>query len=554
VYTYTTETVKAEVVNPVLDGTPQSEIRVFRFEPPVPDSQHAKTEPSTPTLTSKSDALTVIPDPANDMAPDSPPMLYYADDIDAEYINVDEFEDTGDSMDDVQPVPKTDEEDMPGLEKDDRMPDEDDDGATEVPPTPTMSTKEKREVLNRIQGNLTFLEPFLSGLQRADNEHEIYEGLANLGLLQVTHDIGKERVEGRSVDQEYWGGVISRILESRCNGLEGDPEKVIEDLANQDVPAYAVPIQKKDVRATDDKENQVTNLEEEATVDVPAGSCNLKEWAPNVNAPVFVPLTPPPDIPYAPKSPDPEANYTPYVPRSPEPTELDEVRKRVFDLEEHVDLVVERLKDRVRDLENQMLSDGSLLTELNWKSNEWDELEDKSKSDKKGRRRRKNTPDSRRGSPKTDENVAEVKRDLGRMSKQVRTLEERMKTAEREIMKIQAKLEKALVLGPEVRELASLIEEQQRAQADVNAHLFEEIAELRRVTGTNLGALDSRFLRHEWEINTLCTRYQQLYNFAMNVFYPSPTTTANQHATGSFIIPVPKTPIPVPNRQAVAAN
>jgi hypothetical protein len=435
------------------------------------------------------------------------------------------------------------------------MAEEDDDGATKVPPTPTMSTKEKREVLSRIQGNLAFLEPFLSGLQRADNEEEIYEGLASLGLLQVTHDIGKERVEGRSVDQEYWGGVISRILESRCDGMEGDPVKAVGDQADRNVPAYAIPIRKKDVSVKDDKENHSSQQEgEDVTVPVPTGACDPKEWVPNVNAPVFVPLTPPPDIPYAPKSPDPEANYTPYIPRSPEPTELDEVRRRVFDLEEHVDLVVERLKDRVRDLENQMLSDGCLLTELNWKSNEWDELEDKSKSDKKGRRRRKNTPDSRRGSPKTDENVAEIKRDLGRMSKQVRTLEERMKTAEREIMKIQAKLEKALVLGPEVRELANLIEEQQRAQADVNAHLFEEIAELRRVTGSNLGALDSRFLRHEWEINTLCTRYQQLYNFAMNVFYPSPTTTANQHATGSFIIPVPKTPIPVPNRQAVAAN
>ena len=210
--------------------------------------------------------------------------------------------DTPDLMTDVQEN-LHDEEKMT-MDKEEAKPEEMNDGKKEDEAEELKPANKIKETLNRSVLNLDFLTSELDQMKGEDQE-SIAECMAQLGLLQVWYDLGEAKSKGQLTESNYWKGRVVKALVEK--------EAVVAGLLM--------------IKVDEPEINEESMDMHHEMNDLPLIPTNeLADWYPDVKI-----------KPYAPTSPNPEdPPKTPYVPMSPEPTELDEVKNRIFTLEDQV--------------------------------------------------------------------------------------------------------------------------------------------------------------------------------------------------------------------------
>ena len=214
-----------------------------------------------------------------------------------------------------------------------------------------------------INSLLTRMETSLEELGKVEHlkpstKEMLFEGLANLGLLQITLDIGHEMESGRPVDLAYWK---KKIIAALVECEEHEPHKIKEG------QLYHCLLTQRPSNLEDVKEEEA-HLEEVIIIDNPLTPPppTPTKWYPDVDVPPYVPTSPP----YIPTSPDGLRKDTPYVPKSPMVDELEEVWNRVSMLEDCVDTTTHEWKEKVWELEAQIFANGCEVINLKWEQAE----------------------------------------------------------------------------------------------------------------------------------------------------------------------------------------
>ena len=437
-----------------------------------PENRHMSTlnpqvdieEPGNPPI--------AVLDPSMDLAPDSPPMLYYPDDIET-----DELSEDHEKLPDAK-------DHQAELKAWSRLYPATFDSPPEEPPS---SPVENEQALERIQANLSFLAPYLERLQSRKNRREVLECLGELGLLQLTYEMTKDNLEGVQQKREYWGGEIGKVLFNRREHIATYLEAKRREEALK--PATSDPLIKEESPEVLSK--TLGNHLAEITSNVP----KVQQIAP---------------------APGPGFD------------DLEDVKQQIVVLEERIEGTTSDLTTRLRELENQVYTDGCLLTELNWKSNELKKQENRVRADKK--RSWKNNPranhryETRSVTANSNERANEVRKQLSQLTDQIKALEVKVETLRVELRSVKDKLDQVLALEFEVKKLAKTVEDQRKAQGDMNSVLMSEIASLKFAIGPSV---EHQLKQHGLEITALTTRYQQLYQVALHLLYPDNAANSN---------------------------
>ncbi|KAF9782871.1 hypothetical protein BJ322DRAFT_1110741 [Thelephora terrestris] len=474
------------------------------------DSQTKVFEDMDNELTLKGPPIATL-DPEEDMMPDSPPALDYPDNI-----MVDELAEDDKLMLDIPGLHKSTDA-PPSAKSLDPTKDEDD---------PT--TDEDLRLITRIQENLLYLSPYIDRIQENGEKHEVFECLAKLGLLQIVYEMTLAKDQGETRGKQYWGRRIAQILDER----KTEVEEFIEEKRREGKIAK--------------KPRPVTIIKIEDEVEAPPYS--PVEWLPQESD--YVPKSPAAgvveDPRYVPRSPEPEATEAPVKLSKPDADPLTDLQQQVLELEERFDGSIDDLKTRLRELETQVFSDGCLLTELNWKSNELKKWENKGWSNNKKAHRRYNTKgnppyQTRSVTAASAESVKEMRRQLTKLGDRIRKVEVDIQIAQEEIKITNDKIRKLSMLDSQVKLSAQNLDDLRRSQADMNSVLMSEITSLKLGLGPRL---EQQLKDHAFEINTLTSRFQQLYHVVVNTLYPDYPKTSdprNANQTSPKITSNPKT-------------
>ena len=360
------------------------------------------------------------------------------------------------------------------------------------------------------RSDLAKLEAFLNG--RDPRSTEVAEGLAEMGLLQITYDIGDLRTRGIMPDEEYWGRKAAEAMKER-------KERIDRFLARKE---------KGGRRATEAKSSLPQIKEEPEEVDVKEAA--PIDWYPEVTA--YVPASPMPGnpeaVPYVPKSPDPDGREVPRPDPATERRNWEEIKQQLDMLEERIDTAITDLKTRMRELDDQVFRDGCLLTELNWKAEELKKMENQAKANRK-RTHRRNDPKSQheyqtRSVTAAREKLADTQKQLDKVIGRITALEDRTEAALAEIESIKRKIDKITGLTPEVKALAKVVEDHRKAQQDLNSVLMSEIASIKLALGPTI---ESKLKTQSIAIDQLTSRVNQLHQVAMTLL----TSTDHQYAS-----------------------
>ncbi|KAF9783730.1 hypothetical protein BJ322DRAFT_1109578 [Thelephora terrestris] len=474
------------------------------------DSQTKVFKDMDNELTLKGPPIATL-DPEEDMMPDSPPALDYPDNI-----MVDELAEDDELMLDIPGLHKSTDA-PPSAKSLDPTKDEDD---------PT--TDEDLRLITRIQENLLYLSPYIDRIQENGEKHEVFECLAKLGLLQIVYEMTLAKDQGEMRGKQYWGRRIAQILDER----KTEVEEFIEEKRREGKIAK--------------KPRPVTIIKIEDEVEAPPYS--PVEWLPQESD--YVPKSPAAgvveDPRYVPRSPEPEATEAPVKLSKPDADPLTDLQQQVLGLEERFDGSIDDLKTRLKELETQVFSDGCLLTELNWKSNELKKWENKGWSNNKKAHRRNNTKgnppyQTRSVTAASAESVKEMRRQLTKLGDRIRKVEVDIQIAQEEIKITNDKIRKLSMLDSQVKLSAQNLDDLRRSQAGMNSVLMSEIASLKLGLGPRL---EQQLKDHAFEINTLTSRFQQLYHVVVNTLYPDYPKTSdprNANQTSPKITSNPKT-------------
>jgi len=526
-YATTTYRIPAMAVSQENDN-PAMAIRPFRIPPMQLPSQLPAETKNANQPTTNIDRPAATQEPATGTDHGSPPPLLYPDEIEEGEVTISDQPKF--TFKAVYPPPKdvvADDQKEEGKKEA---------FATTTATGPDPGNGELSGTLERIQANLDVLLPKVECLD-VDDRMEIMDGLASLGLLQVTFDLGHEKQAGRELDNEYWKKRIYEALMEKSKQME---------------PTFVG-----GVKIVGPDENLKTHEEpKEDPAPIPVHiSYSPVDWNPGATVPAYVPRSP------EPKKEEEEEPL--WVPRLPKPGEIEDVQWRVTRLEQEIASSTDDLHDRVRKLENQTFIDGCLLTELKWQVAELRKVERtettnarKEKTDMwngKKKNYRKNPPSppvhrypTRYAQANTEGKLADIRKTIEDLTEKIKTLEERVKEANHEIDQLKDKIGKALELGPRIDELAEKVEAQRKLQVDTNSVLLSEFATFKHTDRPNL---ESQIKQQAFEIGSLNQRYQQLYNFAMNLLYPSQTASSNARIPYT---PYP-TPINTPERRSITA-
>ena len=378
-------------------------------------------------------------------------------------------------------------------------------------PKPPPVVNETAVATARIKSNLEYLGKFIQhpGRERLD----AFEGLAEMGLLQIAYDIGDLKEKGIVPDGEYWGRKAAEAMEERKEQIEAY-------LAKTGRQAWTVPKRAKSSLPQIKEEPEEIDVKEEAPIN----------WYPNVTA--YVPASPangePEEPQYVPRSPDPGEQHARDPRLIAEERGWEETHQRITALEGQMDEAVTMLKTRMHELETQAFEDGCLLTELNWKADELKKMENKARADKK-RTHRRNDPktqhryQTRSVTAASEVTIAEIKKKAAKVADRILTIEIKVETATTEIKSIKSKLDKISTIESELKKLAKIVEEQRKSQQDMNSVLMSEIASLKLSLGPTL---ESKIKTQSIEIDHLTSRVNQLHQVAMTLL-----TSADQYAS-----------------------
>jgi hypothetical protein len=438
----------------------------------------------------------------------NPPTLYYPSDLECEKDVVEETYPRKSDHHDRQPPPGPEEKNpLIGF------------GVMD-PAKKEKLTKEVAKAIRRARDDINCLGAEIDRLLFEEGIGPLH-CLAELGILQVTYDIGEEKDAGREPDHDHWKARIAAALEEADRRANPTPIQTDNEV-------------QKDVVMTTHDDNKTRSL---PTYTRDARAPSPVDWYPDVTVPDYVPSSP---------GPDPPDN--PYVPRSPDPTAIDDIRYRVSGLEDRLETASLEWKERLREIETQIFTDACLLTELQWESAELKKISNQSKA--KGKKnRRGNHQDcpghrypTRYQLGQSEKKINETKKDVGRMAERVRKIEGRMEEAKGDIARIEIKLGTLADLTPRLEGLARDIEQHQRDQIMTHLDIYHELTTLRNAIGPGL---DAKLREQSNELATLRQQCQYLYAVALSLMFPNasdppktqPTTNPYPTPASSPVVP-----------------
>ena len=362
----------------------------------------------------------------------------------------------------------------------------------------------------------------LAGVKDAPEDLEdVYSVLGACGLLQITHDMGVAKLKGEEVRAEDFRDRILTAIVTHEEQIHEHFAKSDEKDKNHGTSKTPADISK--TNAGDKNIEESTHPGQQEPTPPPSSPV---DWYPDVEIRPYEDTTNNDnDAYYVPSSPSPGGcGARPYIQRDQGlEDELMEVKDRVSRLEDRVEEVSERMRKKLRELEIQSNDDSCELANLKWKEAELKRAENKTRADRKKTYRR-DGPKERKGhryptrfSLANEDRMNEIKGSVTKQGNRIRSLEDRMENNKREIADIKEKLCQVVALTPRIEELAKTIAANQKAQIDTNSVLLSEVHDLRQSLGPSL---EARLKQHEFEINSLFSRFGQFYSYATNILFP----------------------------------
>jgi hypothetical protein len=397
----------------------------------------------------------------------------------------------------------------------------------------------KKEALDRVHQNLARLEPYLDILLEHGDQSDVQDFFAKLGLLQIAYDIGAQRLKGIKPDREFWVKRISEVLEERSTVDTGDVAIDLLQLreAWRRGRSYGQDEERK--RQDDEKKPQV---KEEPMDEFGATPYKTGDWFPDVKHPSqdHDDKMKQDEEFYVPRSPAPGSRPSFYLPKSPNPSEFQDLRKRVSDLEDDFGSTMDGLRAKIKRMDDQIMEDGCLLTELRWKFNETRRCEARERACQEMAYQTDDPRGLRRFHARAaiDERLAGARMDLSRLDGEIRVVESRIEATYIDAESIKARLDKMVTLTPDLEGLAKTVEDKHRAydrelkslRDDVDSALLilgtrntdSEIADLQQdmVTFKKFYGPKTQFAleEHGRNIATLMSCFQYLYQLVYSAY------------------------------------
>ena len=362
---------------------------------------------------------------------------------------------------------------------------------------------------------------------------QITEALANKGLLQATYYIGILKAAGKPIEAEYWQERIREALDENQRFRQANFAKVVSTDHDGDIEMLTHLVDSKG-------EKPVPPHPPPTPVD----------WYPDVEVP---PYTPPAyytpirvDDHQTPSPPHHEsADNVPRELRSPELEELEELKQRIYQLQDQLDTTNYEWSEKVREMKAQLFANECLLTELKWQKG--------AMKDRAGRAWREWKKSNRQGGQKSHryrtrartayERKALVASEVESLEKRVEELERQTAKASTEVETLQGKIDEASALAPKIEEIAKSVDVRHKIQMDTTRFTLSEISSVRNNISTKV---DAQIRQNASDVALLSLRFQQLYLYAMTILYnltgaPQYYQASNQSFSN-----------PAPSAQAVA--
>ena len=205
-------------------------------------------------------------------------------------------------------------------------------------------------------------------------------------------------------------------------------------------------------------------------------------------------------------------------PRSVDSDEMDELKTRVFDLEDYMEKTKRELRREIDDLKRQTAQEEIELATLKWKAEEWMEKERTAKGGGKReyRKAKGKAPThhypTRLTTKITDEIVEANRKELGDVAERIQAMAGRIDGYEKEIKRLQADLAKVEELAPKIEALSAAFESFRTNQIKINLGTIQEFA---RIRSQVFDSIEPRLVVHARDVADLNARYHALYALAM---------------------------------------
>lgn len=139
----------------------------------------------------------------------------------------------------------------------------------------------------------------------------------------------------------------------------------------------------------------------------------------------------------------------------------------------------------------------------------------------------------------SEQKVAEVKKNVSRLTDQSRALEVQIEVAGAEIRSLKSQIKSLSLMRPDLEAISRDFEEFRKAQSDLNSVFMSEIATIKLSLGPNF---ESQLKHHASQIAMLTSQQYQLYHVTMNMLYPdyakpSNPKCATQNTSNQFTNP-----------------
>ncbi|KAF9784046.1 hypothetical protein BJ322DRAFT_1021774 [Thelephora terrestris] len=397
----------------------------------------------------------------------------------------------------------------------------------------------KKEALDRIHQSFARLEPYLDILLEHGDQSDVQDFFAKLGLLQIAHDIGAQRLQGIEPDRDYWVKKITAVLEERSTVDTGEVATDLLQLREAWQRGRSFGQEEEKKRQDEEKKPEV---KKEAVDESGATPYKTHDWLSDVkhhfqdhdeNMKQDEEF-------YVPKSPVP-GNRPPYLlPMPHDPEEFRELRKQVSDLEEDFGSTLDGLRAKVKRMDDQIMEDGCLLTNLRWKFNETRRCEARERECQEVAYNMDDPRGLRRFHARTviDERLAGARMDLTRLNGEIKVVERRIEATHIDAESIKARLDKMVTLAPDLEGLAKTVEDNHQAydrelkslRDDVDSALLilatrdndSDIAELKQDMATfkKFYGPKTQFAleEHGRNIATLMSCFQYLYQLVYSAY------------------------------------
>ena len=275
---------------------------------------------------------------------------------------------------------------------------------------------------------------------------------------------------------------------------------------------------------------------------------------------ILFPSQPPPTpepvkVLFAPKPPPADGVH--HYPRAPDVDEIGELRSRIAELEDQFACAEDDARTNLKNLREQVFTDGVTLTDLKWRLAEVEEKKKKQRGKRAYRKARGKGPSHRYPTrysvmAKFDEVVEVGKREYEDLEGRIQKIETRQEKVKEEIERIEADLARAVKVAPQISTLTKSLEEFKTAQLRINLNIIQELL---RLKSTYAEVLEKRTSAHTTELSLLTARFNVLQSIATSLIASRVPDTPAFHPPPSYKpYHIPGYPLPVGPPARLAPN